>query len=118
MSPVRIAMIPELDAARVRRWAVDHTPAEYRDEMRVEVDETPRSLTILECRPPWRDLIGPEWTRVPVARLRYVMKRSQWTLYWPDRNSRFHLYEMVEPTRHVVELLDEIDDDPTCIFWG
>lgn len=115
---VSIRMIPELDAARVRRWATDHTPAEYRNEMRVEVDETPRNLTIFECRPPWSDSIGPEWSRLPVARLTYVMKRNEWTLYWTDRNSKFHRYELVEPTRHVAELLGEIDADPTCIFWG
>jgi hypothetical protein len=46
-------VVPELDANRVRKWAHDKTPAEFRDEMRVEVDETPRGLTILECRPPW-----------------------------------------------------------------
>ncbi len=118
MIPVTIEMVPELDAARVRRWAAARTPAEYLDEMRLEVDETPRGLTILDCRPPWSDWMGPEWIRTPVARLRYVMKRSEWTLYWPDRNSRFHLYELTEPTQHVTELLDEIDADPTCIFWG
>ena len=115
---MRIGMIPELDAARVRRWAVGRTPAEYLHEMRLEVDETPRSLTILDCRPPWSDSIGEEWIRTPVARLRYVMKRGEWTLYWPDRNSRFHVYELTEPTQHVAELLDEIDADPTFIFWG
>jgi hypothetical protein len=36
-------MVPELDANRVRRWAHDKTPAEFRDDMRVEVDETPRA---------------------------------------------------------------------------
>jgi len=113
-----MAMIPELDAARVRRWADGHTPAEYLHEMRLEVDETPRSLTILDCRPPWSESMGPEWIRTPVARLTYVMKRSEWTLYWPDRNSRFHRYEETKPSQHLAVLLDEIDADPTCIFWG
>jgi len=113
-----IEMIPELDAARVRRWASDHTPAEYLDEMRLEVDATPRSLTILDCRPPWSDSMGPEWIRTPIARLTYVMKRIEWTLYWPDRHSRFHRYGMAQPTQRVATLLDVIDADPICIFWG
>ena len=57
-------MVPELDGKAVRKWAHDKTPVDFRDEMRVEV-ETPRGLTILECRPPWSDLIGSEWTRAP-----------------------------------------------------
>lgn len=111
-------MVPDFDANRVRRWAADHTPAEYLDEMRIEVDETPRGLTILECRPPWSDLIGPEWSRTPIARLGYVKKRNEWTLYWADRNSKFQRYWDTEPTQHVGELLDEIDTDRSCIFWG
>src|SRR5438876_12400705 len=35
----------------------------------------------------------------------------------PDRNSRWHQYDLTEPGT-VDQLLDEIDDDPTDIFWG
>ena len=111
-------MVPELDANRVRTWAADRTPADLRDEMRVEVDETPRGLTILDCRPPWSDLVGDEWTRAPIARLAYSKQEGQWTLYYADSNERFHRYWDREPSRHVTELLEEIDADPTCIFWG
>ncbi len=86
--------------------------------MRVEVDEAPHSLTIVECRPPWSGQLGHEWLRSPIARLRYVKKRNEWTLYWADRNSDFHRFPDVEPTRMVGDLLDEIDADPTGIFWG
>ena len=41
-----------------------------------------------------------------------------WTLYWPDRHSKFHRYEDLEPTPTVDRLLVEIDSDPICIFWG
>ncbi len=111
-------MVPELDANRVRKWATDHTPVEYRLEMRVEVDETPRALTIFECRPPWDDLTGAEWTRAPIARLSYVKMRTEWTLFWVDRNDRFHRYPECGATRYVSDLLAEIEADPTCIFWG
>jgi hypothetical protein len=111
-------MVPELDANRVRRWATDKTPPESRGEMRVEVDETPRGLTILECRPPWTDVIGSEWTRAPIARLTYAKPAGEWTLYYADRNSRFQRYLECGPSRHIADLLAEIDADPTCIFWG
>ncbi|MGH9013792.1 MAG: DUF3024 domain-containing protein [Acidimicrobiia bacterium] len=38
-------------------------------------------------------------------------------LYWADRSGRWHLYDFIEAGT-VDELLAEIDDDPTCIFWG
>jgi len=47
-----------------------------------------------------------------------VKKRTDWTLYWADRNSRFQRYWECDPSSHVRDLLAEIDDDPTYIFWG
>jgi hypothetical protein len=86
--------------------------------MRVEVDETPRGRTILECRPPWSALMGSEWTRAPIARMTYSKQSGEWTLYYADRNDRFQRYSERGPSVHVADLLEEIDDDPTCIFWG
>jgi hypothetical protein len=60
--------------------------------MRVEVDQSVRGLTIVERRPPWRD-DGGEWTRQEIARLGYRYL-------------------------DVAILLEEIEADPTCIFWG
>lgn len=112
--------LPGTDVARVRRWVARHNEriGEHIDEMRVEMDVEPRSVTIFNCRPPWREDFGPEWTRQEVARLRYTQSSGTWTLYWPDRHGRFHCYQHVDPTQSVERLLDEIDADPTCIFWG
>jgi hypothetical protein len=113
--------IPETDLARIRRFVDrrnEEIPPEARREIRIEMDVTPTSVTILECRPPWRPEYGPDWTRRPVARLRYTKSRGEWSLYWTDRNSKFHLYDRIEPTPTVEHLLAEIHTDPACIFWG
>ena len=79
----------------------------------------PVSITIFECRPPWRPCAGDQsWTRVPIARLRYAQSKRIWTLYWRDRHRTFHLYEAAAPTQTLDELLDEIDTDATAIFSG
>lgn len=96
--------LPETDVARVRRWV---------DARNVEIGEH-----IDECRPPWREDFGPDWTRQEIARMRYTKSTGTWTLYWPDRNSKFHRYEDLEPTPTIDRLLAEIDADPICIFWG
>jgi len=114
-------MIPEMDLARLRRWVEARNSAlseRAQGQIRYELDVTDRTVTILECRPPWRSDYGPEWTRFPVARLRYTKTRGEWSLYWRDRNLKFHEYDLVSPTRHVDDLIVEIDRDPTSIFWG
>ncbi len=111
-------MIPEADLEMVKRWAYARVPERVRDQIRIELDVSERAITILECRPPWRQDMGPEWTRFPIARLRYTRSRGEWSLYWRDRNLRFHEYDLAEPSANIQDLLDEIDSDPTCIFWG
>jgi hypothetical protein len=112
-------MLPELDVARVRRWADQRVPDHAREQLRMELDVDARSITILECRPPWQpDRDEDQWTRFPIARLRYTTTRGEWTLYWRDRNLRFHRYDRIQPSPTVGDLLDEIDKDPTGIFWG
>jgi hypothetical protein len=110
--------LPALDVARVRRWCDERVPAHVSDQIRIECDVAPRHLTILECRPPWREDLGPEWTRFPIARLRYTKTSKTWSLLWRDRNSRFHEYDRVAPSARVDDLLSEIDRDPDAIFWG
>ena len=33
-------------------------------------------------------------------------------------DSRFHIYDLLAPSNRVDDLLNEIDRDPTCTFWG
>ena len=114
-------MIPDLDLARVRKWIggrnAEMTP-DAQDQIRYEVDVTDRTITVLECRPPWREDFGPEWTRLPICRFRYTKVREEWSLYWRDRNLKFHEYDLVEPTPHIDELIGEVKRDHTAIFWG
>lgn len=110
--------LPELDVARVQRWCAARVPEHARHQVRVECDTAPRHLTIVQRRAPWREDYGPQWSSVPIARLRYTAASKSWTLYWRDRNLRFHLYDLVTPSPRVEDLLAEIDRDSTGIFWG
>lgn len=109
--------IPELDLARVRRFCHDRIPSHVRDQVRLEADVRGRSITILECRPLWSDP-NAEWTRMKIAQLRYDDSARLWTLYWADRNQRWHRYWDLDASERIDALLDEIDEDPTCIFFG
>jgi hypothetical protein len=112
------APIPELAVAAVKRYCDNKIPAEHRDEIRIEFDVRGKNISLFECRPPWRPDFGPEWTRQPIAQLRYEPDADHWRLYYADRNSRWHHYDLVEPATPLGELLAEIDDDPTGTFWG
>ena len=98
--------LPELDVARVQRWCADQVPGHTRGEIRIE------------CRPPWREDFGPDWTRFPIARLHYTKTTGPWTLYWRDRNLKYHRYHPLDPSPQVQDLLDYLDERADPIFWG
>jgi hypothetical protein len=89
--------LPDEDVAIVRQW-VDalnsEVPEHVRTQLRYEIDTHRNALTLVECRPAEVAIPTDDWFRVPLARLRF------------------------EPTEDVTILLAEIDDDPTCIFFG
>lgn len=110
--------LPELDVARVRRWCAARVPERARHQVRVECQVGALHLTIVERRAPWSEDFGPDWTSLPIARLRYSAAERSWTLYRRDRNLRFHAYDLLAPTPSVERLLEELDRDPTAVFWG
>jgi Protein of unknown function (DUF3024) len=107
-----------LDVARVQRWCDSQVPDHIRSEIRVECDVTPRHLTICECRPSWREDLGPGRTRFPIARLGYTKTTRLWTLYWRDHNLNYHRYQPLDPSPRVQDLLDYLDSRADPIFWG
>jgi Protein of unknown function (DUF3024) len=110
--------LPDLDVARVQRWCAERVPDHARTQVRVDCEIAPRALTIVERRAPWQPDLAPEWTSLPIARLRYTAANQTWTLYWRDRNSRFHHYDLLAPSARIDDLLAELERDPTGIFWG
>ena len=86
--------------------------------MRLEVAADTTSVTIYDCRPPWRPDGDPTWTRQEVARLRWTDKNDTWTLHRADRHGKWHPYDQVPPSTRIDTHLTEIDNDPTAIFWG
>jgi len=118
---VRVA-IPEL----VRRGAVRkveaycdaRVPKGVRDQVRLEAGVRGNAVTIVERRPPWREGIGPEWTTLKIAQLRYDAATGMWTLYWADRNGRWLRYPDAEPASSIETLIAAIEGDRSGAFFG
>lgn len=107
---------PDRDLAEVRTVCESRVPAELLAEVRVEAEVVGTKVSVVERRSPRNGGTG-EWSSSPVAQLRFDPKVQRWALYWPDRNNRWRRYEDLEPPS-IERVLQEIADDPTCIFWG
>ena len=108
--------LPETDLARIAKYCADRVPTDLRKEVQLKFETRGRSVTIIETRPPWQGGDQP-WTRMKVAQLRYRPESSDWTLHWRNRNERWFDYDD-HFCGTAAELLAEIDEDPTSIFWG
>jgi len=87
-----------------------------RDKLKLSYRIERNAVTIIEERPSFMD--RTQWTHHAVARFRYNGRTGLWTLYYADRNSKWHIYSKIESSLNVIPLLKEVDRDPTCIFWG
>jgi hypothetical protein len=100
-----------LDVARIRRWVNERVPIERQDQVKLETAVRGANVTIYEARPAWREDLGPEWQRRPVAQLRHTGS-GFWLLLWPDRRDRWQRYPLVpDATRDLEALLRELEED-------
>ena len=81
-------VLPESDLAKIRKLREARVPPEAHGEVRIEVEQKRQAVNIVECRPPRREDFGPEWSRLPIARLRYVASQQLWTLYYHRHTGR------------------------------
>ena len=109
-------ILPEIDVEKVKRYCRGKVPERLKDEVRIEASTRGRSISIHECRPIWKGAPG-EWTKTSVAQLRYEGDGT-WTLYCADRNNKWFLYFDLDSHQPVDVILEEIETDPTGIFWG
>ena len=54
---------------------------------------------------------------MPIAQLRYEGD-GLWTLYFADRNGKWVRFPELEPLQPVDVLVNELEVDSTCLFWG
>jgi hypothetical protein len=69
--PATKPLLPDIDLAKIRRFAEDQVPARARHQVRLELEVSGRGVTIVERRAPWSPEVGPDWSRCPIARLRF-----------------------------------------------
>ena len=91
-------------------------PIWVRDEVALQFRIRGHDVVLFEKRPLFRD--PSKWIESNVAKFRLNSKTETWSLFWRDRQSKWHRYERCEPSPDIAHFLQEVDRDPTGIFWG
>lgn len=91
-------------------------PVDIRDQVKLIFKISRDNVTLIETRPYYND--PSFWTETPVAQFRLNSKTQKWTLHCMDRFSKWHLYDLIEPSADFDAILKALDEDKTGIFWG
>ena len=112
-------MISAVERGRVSELLAEfdaRVPARVRNKLRYRHSIRGNSVTLFECRPKWND--PTVWLKSPQAKFRRNASTGLWSLFWRDRNARWHLYEGLPPTQDIERLVAEVGRDPTHVFSG
>jgi len=74
------------------------------------------TVTLFEQYPHYKT--KTKWVRIGIARFRFNKTQGLWTLYYRDRNHKWHIFPPVMPSKKLQVLLAAVEKDPTGIFWG
>ena len=102
--------------SKLKAFCDRRVPAHIRDKVNLTFRFRGNSVTLYENRPVWDK--PSEWIHMAIAQFRFDPSTGHWTLYCADRNSKWHEYLDVDPTKRLEKLLEEVDRDPTGIFFG
>lgn len=101
---------------KLKSFCDEKVPPEVRDRLKITFGFWHDSALIYEERPVWND--PSRWTKMKIARMDFNPETMGWTLYAYDRNSKPFLYDFTEIDATLDRLIQEVDEDPTGIFWG
>jgi hypothetical protein len=91
-------------------------PIHVRDQVKLIYKIIGNKVTLIETRT--YHMNPSVWTETPIAQFRFDNETNKWALYFMDRNSRWHLYDLVKPSADFEDMLKALDNDKTGIFWG
>jgi hypothetical protein len=110
----------ELDLKRIDNclgnFCRRRTRPEHADQLRLVYEIHGESVVIAEERPDWQN--PAERMRTPVAKLRFVRASGLWTLYWVRADLKWHAYRPAPPTADLAALVEIVDRDEYCAFFG
>jgi len=107
---------------KLDHFCENRIPPHAKEQVRMSWSFWRNSIILYEERKAYMD--RSRWIKMKVARMDFDAETKGWTLWAYDRNSKPLYYPNLHPdvsvrsTASLDEVIAEIDNDPTCIFFG
>ena len=112
--------LPEIQKAQVDKlltpYCAKRVPPPVRSKVRVGYRIDGNAVILYEERPAFRP--PHDWQEMAVAKFLYVGTQRERRLYCQHRDLKWHAYQALPLSSSFAKLLEEVDADPTGIFWG
>jgi hypothetical protein len=108
--------IREPAARTLAEFCRSHTTEAVADQLRYEYSFAGNAALLIERRPSFMN--PSEWTSRAVAKFRYSAGKGVWTLYWADRNDKWHRVSSAPAAARIDSLLAQVLADPSGVFCG
>ena len=110
----------EIDKRRVSQIVGNfcnyRVPPHARDQIKMLYEIYGNDVNIIESRPHWQN--DNTWTKMPIAKIRYLPKEMSWQLLWVRANGKWQKSQQLQPIKDLRKIIQEIDKDPLHVFWG
>ena len=91
-------------------------PEHIRPELDIGYTASGQTFDIFEIRPDWKDKTVT--CQTPVARIKYIMSKKEWRLYWMRSDLKWHSYEPDPTHKSLRAALAVVNTDACCCFYG
>jgi hypothetical protein len=94
----------------------ERIPDHQRSQVMLFYEVHEYDVEIIESRP---CSIGSHlWAENPIAKFQYDPDTLGWQLYSMRVPGKWQKYPELQPTNNLQLLIEEIEKDPYCVFWG
>jgi hypothetical protein len=117
---VCVLAFSEIELKRIKTivepFCARRSPAHARHQVRTEYRVKGHDVLIVEVRTVWDD--PSRWMEHGVAKIRFNRKAGEWRLFWQRASLKWEAYEPRATDLDLAVLVDEVDRDPRCSFFG
>lgn len=101
---------------KMKEYCSKGIPGLFSGDVSLEYEMSSSDVTLFEVRKAQTRF--DRETRNPVALFQYVDEQQKWKLCYRNRQGQWEDYRYLEPVLNLDELLKEVNDDFTRVFWG
>jgi hypothetical protein len=110
----------DIERQRIKKlvggFCKERIPDHQRCQIKVFYEVHGYDVEIIESRP---CSIGSQLcAENPIAKFQYDPDTLGWQLYSMRATGKWAKYPEIEPTNNLRSLIEEIEKDPYCVFWG